>query len=198
MKDRPQYVNTSTGPLQKLHSRESKVDELLNGAPEDMDTFLEVSNKLKELDSEIEALGGGNNKDWLATKVTTLPTASKDTLNKIYIDSTGGGHVTYNTGTPDNPVYSWTSLGSNASDLSNYYTKSEIDTSISKLSATISELSTIIKRSIQGEEDTTEAIDTIPEIIDFLKGYNNKETLKDQNSIEIENTTTDQYNDVFN
>ena len=129
MKDRPQYVNTSTGPLQKLHSRESKVDELLNGAPEDMDTFLEVSNKLKELDSEIEALGGGgNNKDWLATKVTTLPTASKDTLNKIYVDSAGGGHVTYNTGTPDNPVYSWTSLGSNASDLSNYYTKSEIDT----------------------------------------------------------------------
>lgn len=54
-----------------------------------------------------------------------------------------------------------------------------------------------LQNKISGVGDTTETIDTLPEIINFLKDYKNTETLKEEVQIDAEAITDEQFNDVF-
>lgn len=69
----------------------------------------------------------------LVIVVSSLPTASADTMNKIYLvanssssqSNTYDEHITVRTGTAPNYSYSWEDVGSVSIDLSNYIQKSQ-------------------------------------------------------------------------
>jgi len=65
--------------------------------------------------------------------VEVLPTAGENTLGKIYLVSKGEGksgyteHITVKGGTESSPTYAWEEIGDTDVDLSNYYTKTEVN-----------------------------------------------------------------------
>lgn len=62
-----------------------------------------------------------------AETVTVLPTASEDTLNKVYyVGPDGGGEYDRYVTSYDGSVYSWIPLGTTALDLTSYATKAEV------------------------------------------------------------------------
>lgn len=68
-------------------------------------------NQLKsKIDQSFESIYNIISAEKVSTTVETLPTASKETLNSLYIDSTGC-YITYNKGTEDNPDYQWMKIG---------------------------------------------------------------------------------------
>lgn len=68
-------------------------------------------NQLKsKIDQSFESIYNIISAEKISTTVETLPTASKKTLNSLYIDSTGC-YITYNKGTEDNPDYQWMKIG---------------------------------------------------------------------------------------
>lgn len=115
------YVMTNWGPMRATHKNLGKVIDVTKDAPADMDTFLEVSTKFNEIESRLNNMGIVSEGNWLIKEVTSLPTASKDTSNTIYVIKGEGSYATINTGTKESPIYSWVSLGT-PSDESDYGT----------------------------------------------------------------------------
>lgn len=68
-------------------------------------------NQLKsKIDQSFESIYNIISTEKISTTVETLPTASKETLNSLYVDSTGC-YITYNKGTEDSPDYRWMKIG---------------------------------------------------------------------------------------
>ncbi|CAJ0610734.1 unnamed protein product [Cylicocyclus nassatus] len=68
--------------------------------------------------------------------VDELPPADETTLGKIYLVSKEGKtgyteHITVKGGTESSPTYAWEEIGDTDVDLSNYYTKTEVDSLLS-------------------------------------------------------------------
>lgn len=157
-------------------AKSSSIDSsITDGAPDDMNTFLKVYNKYKELEDRLDAAGIASTGNWLLKEVTELPTASASTINTIYKDNDGESWITYE----DAGTYTWVQISSSTEDI-----KATLQT---------------LENKIDGTGDTTDDIDTLPEVVDFLKGYTKDETLKDSISVSTEDTSdTNPYNDVFN
>ena len=76
--------------------------------------------------------------------VSTLPTASADTMNIIYLvpgqspttQNTKDEYITIATTEQDVTTYNWEKIGTTEIDLSNYYTKTQTDTAISSAIST--------------------------------------------------------------
>lgn len=116
------YVMTNWGPM-KAHRCHGNNSTITDGAPEDLDTFLEVSEKIKEIDSKIN---DQIENSVITKEVEELPQASVETLRNFYIDKNGMGYVTVNRGTADNPKYSWIPLG-NSLDSENIEDESDYE-----------------------------------------------------------------------
>lgn len=74
--------------------------------------------------------------------VDTLPTASENTLNFIFLvpNSTENGrdeYITIDNGEDANPRYTWNSIGSTTIDLNGYVTEDQVNQIVSQLNATI-------------------------------------------------------------
>lgn len=68
-------------------------------------------NQLKsKIDQSFESIYNIISAEKISTTVQTLPEASIETLNSLYIDSTGC-YITYNKRTEDNPDYQWMKIG---------------------------------------------------------------------------------------
>lgn len=83
--------------------------------------------------------------------VNSLPTASADTMNKIYLvpssnpqtQNVKDEYITVRSGSEGSYTYAWEQIGSTTIDLSGYYTSAETDTAISNaLSAALASYST--------------------------------------------------------
>ena len=97
--------------------------------------------------------------------VTTLPTASADTMNKIYlIPSTNPGtqnvkdeYITIAVTDQGTTTYSWEVIGSTDIDLANYYTKQQTDGAITNaLNTALADYTTTANLTtlLQGKQDT--------------------------------------------
>lgn len=92
----------------------------------------ETYNK-SEVDAMVAAI-----KQFQLVAVQTLPTASADTLNKIYLvpsadpktQNTKDEYITLVVEEQGTTTYSWECIGSTEVDLTNYYTKSQTDSAI--------------------------------------------------------------------
>lgn len=102
--------------LQQIESGGGGVPE----APEDGKVYGRKDGDWAEISAQFEAV-----------VVSVLPTASADTMGKMYLipsedpqeQNIRDEYITVNV----NNVYSWEKVGSTAIDLSNYYTKDEVD-----------------------------------------------------------------------
>lgn len=230
------YVMTPWGPMRTVKQGTTGSSSLTAGAPESMNTFLEVYNKYKELEDRLNAMGVSSVGNWLTKEVKTLPTAGESTTNTIYRTSSGQSYVTVNKGTDASPKYEWAPLGNTQesdpiweSEKSNYQLKIQnLDQIIANAEKgatavqpvqgkglfsgsyndltdkpTIPSLETLEKRLevlenlLKGTSDTTEDIDTLPEVISFLQNYKNNQTLEELNSFQIEDISEEQFEDVF-
>lgn len=164
------YVITDYGPMRTFDPRQfrSELGDLQS----------EVHTKFEQLEDRINTLSGISTDNWLIKQVDTLPEASIDTCNTIYITASGS-YATVN----QDDTYTWVSI-SVALDIEERLTKIE-NTLVS------------IQALLAGTNDTTEDIDTLPEIVNFLKDYKNTETLKEEVQIDAESTSEETFNDVF-
>ena len=97
-----------------------------------------IDASVAALEQEIQTMGGI---DFVV--VDTLPTASADTLKKIYLvpsqsATTGNAkdeYVTIDNGQEADPRYTWELIGTTEIDLSNYATKSYVDDAVADTSA---------------------------------------------------------------
>lgn len=114
-------------------------------------TKTQIDASVAALEQEIEAAIGID-----LVAVDTLPEASADTLRKIYlVPSTNpksanskDEFITIDKGAGADPRYVWEQIGSTEVDLSNYYTKTEVDTKINDASTLIwAEIATLAKKS---------------------------------------------------
>ena len=112
------YIMTNYGPMRITGLKKGSDDslgEILKDAPQDMDTFAEVSEKYQDLLKRIEKVESmGANQD-LSNSVEELPTPSSDSLNQIYVDGNKNVFITVNTGTESAPNFEWITINKNDS-----------------------------------------------------------------------------------
>jgi len=110
-----------------------------------------IDASVAALEQEIEAAIGID-----LVAVDVLPTASADTLRKIYLVPSPNAkttnikdeYITLDNGEGSDPRYAWEQIGTTEVDLSNYYTKAEVDTKINDASTSIwAEIATLAKKS---------------------------------------------------
>ena len=91
------YIMTNYGPMRITGLKKGSDDslgEILKDAPQDMDTFSEVSKKYQDLLKRVEKVESmGVNQD-LSNSVEELPTPSSDSLNQIYVDGNKNVFIT--------------------------------------------------------------------------------------------------------
>lgn len=128
-----------------------------SGFTNEQSSQISIYNKLVAIESEIAA-----KTNFSYTKVQTLPTASVDTMNKIYLvpkESPSTGYKEWltledNSTTP--AEYSWEEIGDTDVDLSDYATKAEVSTSITTLQDEIDGQSTFLAGLISIDETNEE------------------------------------------
>jgi len=110
-----------------------------------------IDASVAALEQEIEAAIGID-----LVAVDVLPTATADTLRKIYLVPSPNAkttnikdeYITLDNGEGSDPRYAWEQIGTTEVDLSNYYTKAEVDTKINDASTSIwAEIATLAKKS---------------------------------------------------
>lgn len=114
---------------------QAKIASFITKAVSDLTNYYlksETYNKT-EVDAMVAAI-----KQFQLVAVQTLPTASADTLNKIYLvpsadpktQNTKDEYITLVVEEQGTTTYSWECIGSTEVDLTNYYTKSQTDSTI--------------------------------------------------------------------
>lgn len=130
---------------------DASLSALVTKVTNDYYTKTQIDASVAALEQEIEAAIGI---DMVAVDV--LPEASADTLRKIYLvpstnaktSNSKDEFITLDKGEGVSPRYVWEQIGSTEVDLSNYYTKGEVDNKINDASTLIwAEIATLAKKS---------------------------------------------------
>ena len=130
---------------------DASLSALVTQVATDYYTKTQIDASVAALEQEIEAAIGI---DMVA--VETLPTASADTLRKIYLVPSASAqtsnskdeYVTLDKGASADPRYVWEKIGSTEVDLSNYYTKSDVDAIVTDVSTDLwTEVATLAKKA---------------------------------------------------
>ena len=149
-------VSTLEGGLDSLTTTVSGQDASIQAIITDIATNYynkaAIDASVAALEQEISAMAGID-----IVVEDELPTASADTLRKIYLVPQQGGsgsnvkdeYVTVDNGAEANPRYTWELIGSTEVDLSNYATKTYVDTAVAdvstKLDASVSAIWTALE-----------------------------------------------------
>jgi hypothetical protein len=110
-----------------------------------------IDSSFVELDQKIDAVVGVD-----LVVVDTLPTASADTLRKIYMIPSSHAvgtnvkdeFITVDKGAEAEPRYVWEQIGSTEVDLSNYYNKSQVDQKVADASQLALDVSSHLDSSV--------------------------------------------------
>ena len=120
---------------------DASIGAIFDKVATDYYTKTAIDASVLALEQEIQAMAGID-----LVVVDSLPSASADTLRKIYLVPTASAtsqntkdeYVTIDKGAEDDPRYVWEKIGTTEVDLSGYATKTYVDSSISDLSTFVS------------------------------------------------------------
>ena len=102
-----------------------------------------------------------------------LPTASADTMGKIYLVPQGQNasdwYVTVYDANHD-PVYYWKQVNTTSVDLSNYYTKQEVDNKVTRLQTQINERNVTVEASLPPTSSTLTYTNDLGETANHIVG----------------------------
>lgn len=112
------YIMTNYGPMRITGLKkgsDGSLEEILKDAPQDMDTFSEISEKYQDLLKRVEKMESIEANQDLSNSVDELPAPSSDSLNQIYVDGNKNVFITVNTGTESAPNFEWITINKNDS-----------------------------------------------------------------------------------
>ena len=112
------YIMTNYGPMSITGLKkvsDDHIKEILKDAPQDMDTFSEISEKYQDLLKRVEKMESIEANQDLSNSVDELPAPSSDSLNQIYVDGNKNVFITVNTGTESAPNFEWITINKNDS-----------------------------------------------------------------------------------
>ena len=112
------YIMTNYGPMRITGLKkgsDGSLEEILKDAPQDMDTFSEISEKYQNLLKRVEKMESMEANQDLSNSVDELPAPSSDSLNQIYVDGNKNVFITVNTGTESAPNFEWITINKNNS-----------------------------------------------------------------------------------
>ena len=112
------YIMTNYGPMRITGLKkgsDGSLEEILKDAPQDMDTFSEISEKYQDLLKRVEKMESMEANQDLSNSVDELPAPSYDSLNQIYVDGNKNVFITVNTGTESAPNFEWITINKNDS-----------------------------------------------------------------------------------
>lgn len=149
IKDHESQLDSITDTISDL---DASMGAIFTKVANDYYTKTYIDSSIAELDQKIDAVVGVD-----LVVVDTLPTASADTLRKIYLIPSANPKtlnskdefITVDKGAEADARYAWEQIGSTEVDLSNYYNKSEVDQKVADASQLALDVSAHLDTSVR-------------------------------------------------